>query len=148
MSVATLLQGTDGISWPSAVLGVFLSLDLEYFKQSWQFSVKCSNCSFMPSQYMVSFALILHLLSPKCPCVLISKYLLFSCQVLWSLYLLSLSCVAICRLCKLLLLALSWLVIWLTWSYGNEIVSFWNPSLDRQSATWFVKPGIYLTLKW
>ena len=67
MSGTTLLQGTDDISWPSAVLGVFLFLDLEYFEQSWQFSINCSNCSFMPGEYTVSFALILHLLRPKLP---------------------------------------------------------------------------------
>ena len=61
---------------------------------------------------------------------------------------LSSSCVAICSLCRLLPLALSWLVIWLTCSFGNEMESFWNPSLDRQSATWLVRPGMYLTLKW
>ena len=46
---------------------MFLSFDLEYFKQSWQFSINCSNCSFMPSQYTVSLALILHLLRPRWP---------------------------------------------------------------------------------
>ena len=44
MSVATLVQGTDGISWPSAVSDVFLFFDHEYFKQSWQFIINCSNC--------------------------------------------------------------------------------------------------------
>ena len=83
MSVATLLQGTDGISWPSAILDVFLSFDLEYFKQSWQFTINCSNCSFMPSQYTLSFALILHLLRPRVTYhVLILEYLLFCCWVL------------------------------------------------------------------
>ena len=49
---------------------------------------------------------------------------------------------------RLLLLALSWLVIWLICSLGNEMESFWNPSLDRQSATWLVWPRMYLNLKW
>ena len=46
---------------------IHFSFNLEYFKQSWQFSTNCSNCSFMPGQYTVSLALILHLLRPRCP---------------------------------------------------------------------------------
>ena len=169
---------------------IFLSFDLEYFRQSWQLSIRCSNCSFMPSQYTVSLALILHLSRPRWPscislrfsslflsgiiilvpfninpssivssswkvqyfCTLIGTSLIvFShpCWMMWfKIVSLSSACVAMCMLCRLSLLALSWLVIWLTYSLGSEMESFWNPSLDRQSATWLVWPGMYLPLKW
>ena len=144
----------------------FYLFDLEYFKQSWQLSIKCFNCSFIPSQYRVSFSFILHLLRPRQPsCISFRASSLFlsgimirvpfstnpssivssswkvqyfctsggtSLMVLghphWMMCLritsLSSSCVAIHRLCRLLLLALSWLVIWLTCSFGNEMETF------------------------
>ena len=46
------------------------------------------------------------------------------------------------------LLALSWLVIWYMYSFSNLMLSFWFPSLDRQSATWLIEPGIWCTVKW
>ena len=67
MSVATLLHGTAGTSWPRAVGGVLLFFDFEYFKQSWQLRIRFSSWSLRPGQYTVSFALIWHLLNPKCP---------------------------------------------------------------------------------
>ena len=69
MSVATLLHGTVGTSWPRAVGGILLFFDFEYFKQSWQLRIRFSSWSLRPGQYTVSFALIWHLLSPKCPCI-------------------------------------------------------------------------------
>ena len=67
MSVATLLHGVAGISWPRAVCGASLFFDLEYYKQSWQFKMSCSNWSLRPCQYTVSLACIWHLFRPKCP---------------------------------------------------------------------------------
>ena len=49
--------------------------------------------------------------------------------------------------CNLLLLAGSCCDIWYTCRFGNLIVSFWSPNLDRQSASRFLGPGIYLTVK-
>ena len=49
--------------------------------------------------------------------------------------------------CSLSLLAGSWCEIWYTCSFGSLIVSFWSPNLDRQSASKFFSPGIYLTVK-
>ena len=49
--------------------------------------------------------------------------------------------------CKLLLLAGSWCEIWYTCSFGSLIVSSWSPNLDRQSASRFFGPGMYLTVK-
>ena len=49
--------------------------------------------------------------------------------------------------CSLSLLAGSCCNIWCTCSLGNLILSFWYPNLDRQSANWFLGPGIYLTVK-
>ena len=46
------------------------------------------------------------------------------------------------------LLALSWLVIWFTYSFGNLMLSFWFPSLHRQSANWLLGPGMWHTVKW
>ena len=46
------------------------------------------------------------------------------------------------------ILALSWLVIFYTCSFGNLMLSFWFPSLNKQSANWFVGPGIWHTVKW
>ena len=43
--------------------------------------------------------------------------------------------------CSLSLLAGSWCEIWYTCSFGNLIVSFWSPNLDRQSASNFFSPG-------
>ena len=69
------------------------------------------------------------------------------CIICFKITRLSSTCVATHMLCRLSLLALSWLVIWLTCSLGNDMESFWNPSLDRQSAMWLVAPGMYHTLK-
>ena len=60
----------------------------------------------------------------------------------------STSLVAILISFRLPLLALSWLVIWWIWSSGNLMVSFWQIYLDKQSTSWFLTPGIYLTVKW
>ena len=49
--------------------------------------------------------------------------------------------------CNLSLLAGSWCEIWYTCNFGNLIVSFWSPNMDRQSASKFFGPGIYLTVK-
>ena len=49
--------------------------------------------------------------------------------------------------CNLSLLAGSWCEIWFTCNFGNLIVSFWSPNLDRQSASKFFGPGIYLYCK-
>ena len=189
MSVATLLHGTGGTSWPRAVCRVPFFFDLEYLRQSWQFRMSCSNWTFRPGQYTVSLACIWHLLRPKCPswiCSRISSLFSSGITILvpfnirpssivsssqnvqyfcisWGTSLivlghpcwimcfkiarLSSACVASHILCRLSFLALSWLVIWFTCSLGNDIESFWTPNLDRQSATWFVSPGMYLILK-
>ena len=49
--------------------------------------------------------------------------------------------------CRLSLLAGSWWDIWYTWSFGNLIASSWLPNLDKQSASRFLVPGIYLMVK-
>ena len=155
---------------------VNFSFDLEYFRQSWQFKTSCTNCSFKPSQYTVSLALIWHLLRPRCPsciCLRISSLFLSGitilvpfnirpssivssswnvqyfcislgtslivlghpcCMTCFKIARLSSACVASHILCRLSLLALSWLVIWWTCNLGNDIESFWTPSLDKQSA--------------
>ena len=57
------------------------------------------------------------------------------CIICFKIARLSSACVASHMLCRLSFLALSWLVIWFMCSLGNDIESFWNPSLDWQSAT-------------
>ena len=49
--------------------------------------------------------------------------------------------------CNLSLPAGSCCEIWYTCSFGNLIVSFWSPNLDRLSTSKFLGPGIYLTVK-
>ena len=49
--------------------------------------------------------------------------------------------------CSLLLLAGSCCDIWYTCNFDNLIVSFWSPNLDRQSASKYFGPGIYLIVK-
>ena len=58
------------------------------------------------------------------------------------------SWVAILIWLKLSLLALRWLVIRWICSLGSLMASFCPPSQDKQSANWFVLPGIYFTVKW
>ena len=58
----------------------------------------------------------------------------------------SLACVATLNCCKVSLLAGNCLVIWFTCSLGSLMASFWSPKWDKQSASWFVVPGIYLTV--
>ena len=61
---------------------------------------------------------------------------------------LSSSGVAILIWFKLSLLVLNWLVIWCICSFGSLMVSLCLPSWDKQSPSWLVIPGIYLTVKW
>ena len=56
------------------------------------------------------------------------------------------ACVANLNCCKLSHLAGNCLVIWLMCSLGSLMESFWSPKWDKQSASWFVVPGIYLTV--
>ena len=44
------------------------------------------------------------------------------------------------------LLACNCFVIWFTCSLGSLMVSFWLPKQDKQSTSWFVVPGMYLTV--
>ena len=60
----------------------------------------------------------------------------------------SFSYVAIWSWFKVSLLAFNWLVIWYICSFGNLILSIWMPSLDKQSAYWFVGPRMWCTIKW
>ena len=65
MSVASLVHGKAGISWPKDMLGVSLHFDCKYFRHSWQFSTNFSNWSFKLGQYTVSFVLSLHFVNPR-----------------------------------------------------------------------------------
>ena len=67
MSVASLVHGKAGISWPKDMLGVSLHFDCEYFRHSWQFSTNFPSWSFKPGQYTVSFACSLHFVNPRWP---------------------------------------------------------------------------------
>ena len=49
--------------------------------------------------------------------------------------------------CKLSLLARSWWDTWYTWSFGSLITSCWLPNHDKQSASRFLVPGMYLMVK-
>ena len=48
-------------------LSFCLHLEWDYFKNSSQMRINFSTSSFMPGQYIVSFALNLHFVKPKCP---------------------------------------------------------------------------------
>ena len=183
MSVASLVHGKTGISWPRDMLGVSLHFDCKYFRHSWQFSTNLSNWSFMPGHYTVSFALSLHFVDPRWPlwinfsisdcfwlgttilvpfsvspssmvnsfwnvqnaCILLgSSFILLGhpfCIVYLNMARVSSTCEASCNCCKLSLLALSCIVIWYTFSFGSLIESWSPPTLDKQSASWFFKPG-------
>ena len=67
MSVASLVQGCTGISWPKDVLGFYLCLEWEYFKHSSLLRISFSRSSYKPGQYTVSFTLSFHFVKPNCP---------------------------------------------------------------------------------
>ena len=175
MSVASSDQGCTGIACPRDVIGFCLHLEWEYFKHSSQFNTKFSSWSFNPGQYTVSLPLSCYVascflcgttiqvpfkiipsptvsssLKVKYGCILLGTSLIVLghpwVRVCLSSANSSSSWVAILIWFKLSLLALNWLVIWCICSFGSLMVSFSLPSQDKQSASWLVIPGIYLTV--
>ena len=85
MSVASLVQGYNNISWTKDKLGSCFYSKCENFRHNSQFKTGFSNWSFSPGQNTASLAHSLHLLRPKCPsCINFSmaSQLLFSITIL------------------------------------------------------------------
>ena len=119
MSVATLLHGVAGTSWPRAVCGVLLFFDLEYFKQSWQFKISCSNWSLRPGQYTVSLAHIWHLFKPKCP--------LWICQSICSLFASGITILVPFSIRPSSIVSSSWNVQYFWISWGTSLIVLGHP---------------------